>query len=85
MLFNDGFNYVLNGKADKGLPMMEQGLKLGTGFKRPDHAKLQLAYAYHLAGQNHKAIQIYRTVQGNDGAAGIARLWVIRLGRNGTG
>lgn len=84
-LFNDGFDYVLNGKADKGLAMMERGLKQGTGFKRPDHAKLQMAHAYHLAGQNHKAIQVYRTVQGNDGAASIARLWIIRLGRSSTG
>jgi len=82
-LFNDGFNYVLHGRADKGLAMMEQGLKLGTGFRRPEHAKLQLAYGYHLAGQNAKALQVYRTVKGDDGAAGIARLWTIRLSRNG--
>lgn len=82
-LLNDGYNFVLHGKADKGLPMMEQGIKLGTGLQRPEHAKLQLAHGYHLAGQNQKAIQIYRTVQGNDGAASIARLWVARLSRNG--
>ncbi len=82
-LFNDGYNYVLHGNSSKGLAMMEKGLKLGTGFRRPEHAKLQLAHAYHLAGQNAKAIQTYRTVQGNDGAASIARLWIIRLSRNG--
>lgn len=79
--FNEGFNYVLHGKNAKGLEMMEQGLRQGGGFKRPDHAKLQLAYAYHLAGQNQKAIQIYKTAQGTDGAASLARLWIIRLGR----
>ncbi|TAK40346.1 MAG: hypothetical protein EPO29_10025 [Betaproteobacteria bacterium] len=82
-LFNDGYNYVLHGKSAKGLTMMEQGLKLASGFQRPDHARLQLAHAYRLAGQKHKAIQVYKTVQGNDGAASIARLWIIRLGRNG--
>jgi hypothetical protein len=61
--------------------MMERGLKLGSGLKRPDHAKLHLAYGYHLAGQNQKAVQIYRTVQGNDGAAALARLWVSYLRR----
>lgn len=80
-LFNEGFNYVLHGKSGKGLEMMEQGMRLGTGFRRPEHAKLQLAYAYHLAGQNQKAIQIYRTVHGTDGAASIARLWAFRLSR----
>ena len=80
-LFNDGFNYVLYGKADKGLSMMQEGIKLGGGFRRPDHAKLQLAYAYHLAGQNDKALQMFKTVQGTDGAAALARLWVLRLSR----
>ena len=82
-LFNDGFNHLLYGKADKGLGMMEQGLKLGTGFRRPEHARLQLGYAYHLAGQNAKAVQGFKAVQGAGGAAGIARLWIIRLSRPG--
>ena len=80
-LFNDGFNLVLYGKADKGLAMMQEGIKLGGGFRRPDHAKLQLAYAYHLAGQNEKAVQMFKGVQGTDGAAALARLWVLRLNR----
>jgi len=80
-LFNDGFNLVLYGRADKGLGMMQEGIKLGGGFRRPDHAKLQLAYAYHLAGQNEKAVQMFKSVQGTDGAAALARLWVLRLGR----
>ncbi len=80
-MLNDGFNYVLRGKSAKGIELMEQGLKAGSGFKRPDHAKLQLAYGYHLAGLNQKAIAVYRTVQGNDGAAAIARLWITYLRR----
>jgi hypothetical protein len=80
-LFNDGFNYVLHGKSAKGLEMMQQGMRLGVGAKRPDHAKLQLAYAYHLAGQNQKAVEIFSTVQGTDGAATLARLWITRLSR----
>ena len=80
-LLNDGFNYILHGRTAKGLEMMEQGLKLGSGLKRPEHAKMQLAYGYHLAGQNQKAIQVFRTVQGTDGAAALAKLWISYLRR----
>ena len=84
-VFNEGFNLVLNDKSTKGLAMMEQGLKTAgssaSGFRRPDHAKLQLGYAYHLAGQNAKAVEMFKAVQGTDGAAALARLWVLKLGR----
>ncbi|HYS51124.1 MAG TPA: hypothetical protein VEM33_04550 [Burkholderiales bacterium] len=78
-LFNEGFNYVLLGKAEQGLALMEKGIRDAKAFRRLDHAKLQLGYAYHLAGQNQKAIQILKTVQGTDGAAALARLWAVRL------
>ena len=80
-LFNEGFNYVLNGKSARGLEMMEQGVRLASGFRRFDHAKLQLGYAYYLAGQNQKAIQAFKKVQGDDGALALARLWILRLSR----
>jgi hypothetical protein len=80
-LFNEGFNYVLLGKPEQGLALMEKGIRDAKAFRRLEHAKLQLGYAYHLAGQNQKAIQILKTVQGADGAAALARLWVIRLSR----
>lgn len=83
-LFNDGYDFVLNGKNDAGLEMMEKGLKLGTGFRRPEHAKLQLAHAYDLAGKKRKAIQIYKSVRGNDGSQAIARLWIIHLNQKGS-
>lgn len=79
-LLNAGFNYVLHGSGEKGLEMMEQGLRKG-GQKRPDDARLHLGYAYHVAGDNQKAIQVFKTVQGGDGAAWLARLWVVHLGR----
>jgi len=80
-LFNEGFNYVLLGKAEQGLAMMEKGIRDVKAFRRLEHAKLQLGYAHHLAGQNQRAIQVLKTVQGTDGAAALARLWVIRLSR----
>jgi hypothetical protein len=77
---NAGLNYVLLGKADKGLDMMEAGMKKG-GLKRPDDARLRLGYAYFLAGQNAKAAQVFRTVQGADGTAALARLWLLKLSK----
>src|SRR5947208_5856700 len=81
-LFNEGLNYVLLGKPEQGLALMEKGIREPKAFRRLEHAKLQLGYAYHLAGQNQKAIQILKTLQGTDGAAALARLWVIRLSRS---
>jgi len=81
-LFNEGLNYVLLGKPEQGLALMEKGIRDAKAFRRLEHAKLQLGYAYHLAGQSQKAIQILKTVQGTDGAAALARLWVIRLSRS---
>ena len=79
-MLNAGFNYVLHGSGEKGLQMMEQGVRKG-GLKRPDDARLHLGYAYQFAGQNQKAIQVFRTVQGTDGTASLARLWNLHLGR----
>ncbi len=78
-LLTFGLSYVLHGNSAKGLGMMEQGLRKG-GLKHPNEARLHLAYAYHLAGQNEKAVQIFKAVHGSDGAAAMARLWIIRLG-----
>ena len=80
-LFASGLNYVLHGRADKGLGMMESGIGKG-GLKHPEDARLELGYAYHLAGQPQKAIQVLKKVQGTDGVAALARLWMIRLGQS---
>ncbi|MHB8667357.1 MAG: tetratricopeptide repeat protein [Burkholderiales bacterium] len=77
---NSGLNYVLHGNSAKGLEMMEQGLRKG-GLKHPDDARLHLGYAYYLAGQNQKAIRVFKTIHGTDGTGRLARLWIIRLGR----
>jgi hypothetical protein len=78
-MVNTGFNYVLNGKAEKGLPLMEQGLRKG-GLKHPEDAKLHLGIAYIMAGDKAKAVQTLRTVQGNDGTADLAHLWAVYAG-----
>jgi hypothetical protein len=71
-----GLNYVYEGKADKGLALVDQGIKKG-GLKRPEDAKLRLGEAQLFAGQKAKAVQTLKTVQGNDGTADIARLWIL--------
>jgi predicted Zn-dependent protease len=75
---NLGYALVTAGQFDKGLALMESGLKKG-GLKRPEDAKLHLGIAYQIAGQKDKAIQVFKTVQGTDGVADLARLWVIQV------
>ena len=71
-----GMNYLFEGKAEKGIQLIEQGIKKG-GLKRPEDAKLALGYAQVHAGQRGKGVQTLKTVQGTDGTADIARLWVL--------
>lgn len=75
-LTNTGLNYVLLGQHEKGLALMEQGRKKG-GLKRPEDAALHLGVAYLMAGHKDKARQALKGVQGSDGAADLARLWII--------
>ncbi|MEK6806371.1 MAG: tetratricopeptide repeat protein [Pseudomonadota bacterium] len=79
-LIRTGLAYVTYGDAAKGLALMEQGLKKG-GLKKPEEAKLRLGYAYYVAGQKDKAIQTFKTVAGKDGAADLARLWIMVCAR----
>jgi hypothetical protein len=71
-----GLNYVYEGQAEKGLALIEQGIKKG-GLKRPEDAKLRLGEAQLFAGQKERGVKTLKTVQGNDGTADIARLWVL--------
>ncbi|HXY22683.1 MAG TPA: tetratricopeptide repeat protein, partial [Burkholderiaceae bacterium] len=78
-LLNTGYNYVLNGKFEHGLSMMEKGLRKGA-LKHPEDAKLHLGIAYYLAGDKSKAVQMLRSVQGTDGTADLAHLWAVYVG-----
>ncbi|HEY2627544.1 MAG TPA: hypothetical protein VGI57_00380, partial [Usitatibacter sp.] len=73
-----GLNYVYEGKADKGLPLIDQGIKRG-GLKRPDDAKLLYGEALLAAGQKAKAVSVFKDVKGADGTADLARLWVLQV------
>lgn len=80
-LVNTGLNYVLLGQNDKGLALMEQGIKKG-GLKRPDDAALHLGIAYLMAGHKDKARSVLKFIQGTDGTTDLARLWLIHLARS---
>ncbi len=79
-LFNAGFNHILNGDYDKGLEMMERGVRTAR-LKNAEDRRLHLGYAYHLADKNPKAIESFKAVPGSAGAAALARLWVVHLER----
>jgi hypothetical protein len=72
-----GLNYVYEGNPNKGIPLMEQGIKKG-GLRRPDDAKLLLGEVELRAGHKQRAVQTFREVKGTDGTADIARLWVLQ-------
>jgi tetratricopeptide (TPR) repeat protein len=76
-LVNLGYAYVTAGPPDKGIALMEQGIKKG-GMKRPDDAKLHLGIACLQTGRKAEALQVLKSVQGNDGAADLARYWILQ-------
>lgn len=75
-----GMAYVTYGDTAKGLPMIEAGIRKGQ-LKFPEQSKLQLGYAYYVAGQKSKARDALEDVKGTDGAADLARLWSILAGQ----
>ena len=79
-LVNIGYAFVTSGQFDKGLALMEQGMQKG-GIARLDDAKLHLAIAYLAAGQKAKATAMFKDVQGADGGADLAHLWLIQAQR----
>lgn len=72
-----GLANAFGGNAKKGIAQIEQGIAKGK-LKRPEDAKLYLGLAHYLAGDTAKAVAAWRSVKGTDGAADIARLWIIQ-------
>jgi hypothetical protein len=60
---------------------MEQGIKKG-GLRHPEDSKLHLGIALLLSGDKTRAVQVLRSVQGNDGVADIAHLWAVHAGKS---
>jgi len=75
-LVNAGFAYVTRGDYEKGADLIQEGIRKGD-LKHPDDARLHLGIAYLLGGQKEQAIRIFKSVQGTDGTADLARLWAI--------
>ena len=76
-LVQAGYVYVTMGEADKGIALIEQGIAKG-GLKRPEDAKLHLGMAQQQSAKSKaRAAPTLKSVQGNDGGADIARLWVL--------
>jgi len=76
-----GMNQVYSGQAAKGVQLMQQGIAKG-GLKRAEDAKLHLGIAQLIAGDKAKAQATFKSVQGTDGTADLARLWMLHARRN---
>ena len=72
-----GASYVSLGEVDKGIELIQKGIAKGN-LKRPEDAKLRLGLAQLQSPKTKAAgVATLRTVKGSDGAAEIARLWLI--------
>lgn len=80
-LSNMGFALVTAGKADKGLALMEQAVKLDSA-RNPEAAKLHLGIAQSIAGKKAAALTTLKSVKGKDGTADLARYWTLNLNRS---
>ncbi len=72
-----GLAEAFRGQAASGVKLIEQGIAKDQ-TKRPDDARLYLGLAHYLGGDVNKAITAWRSVRGTDGAADLARLWIVQ-------
>jgi tetratricopeptide (TPR) repeat protein len=79
-LVNLGYAYVTMDQFDKGIALMEQGIAKGLA-KRADDYKMRLGIAYAKAGRKAEAIKTLESIKGNDGAADLARYWILWVNR----
>lgn len=73
-----GLNQVFAGQRDKGLALIQSGLKKSR-LRRADDARLHLGVAQLQAGEAIQAVATFKTVGGTDGTADLARLWRLQL------
>ena len=72
-----GTSYVAFGEVERGIALIQDGIKKGN-LKRPEDAKLRLGLAQLQSPKTKAAAtQTLRSVKGTDGAADIARLWLV--------
>ncbi len=75
---NVGLALLAAGKAERAVGLMQQGIAKG-GLRRADEAQLRLGMALVRAGRADDAKRTFALVQGNDGTADLARLWLLHL------
>ena len=75
-----GYAYVDLGQAQKGIAVMREAMAKG-GLAAPEDATLHLGLAYLAAGDKPGAIRALQGVTGTDGAADLAHLWLLRVGK----
>ena len=74
-----GEEYASYGQYDQAIALMLAGMKKDA-LRHADDAKLHLGLAYLHAGRKPDAVRVLRTVGGTEGAAEIARLWILQIG-----
>ena len=80
-LLTVGYNAVDFGQAAHGLALMQQGIAKDK-LVSMDDARLHLGLAQMDAGMKADAIRTLKTVGGTDGAADLAQLWILQIGRH---
>lgn len=75
-----GEQYVSFGNYAKGIAMIEAGMRKDE-LHHPEDTKLHLAIALLRSGDKAGAIAMFKRVGGTDGAADLASLWLLHIGR----
>lgn len=75
-MVNMGYNFAIHNQYDKGIALINDGIAKG-GLKAPEEAKLHLGLAYLQSGDKVKAAEVFKTIQGTDGTADLAKLWML--------
>ena len=77
-LVNLGVALAVDGQAEKGLGLIQQGIAKG-GLKRPEDAKLHLGYVQWRAGHSEDALKTFQSVGGANGTASLAHVWMLAV------
>jgi len=77
-LVSQGLIETLNDNAAKGVQLIEQGIAKG-GLRQPQDAQLHLGYALVRAGRNADALKTFEAINGPNGLASLAHVWVLYL------
>lgn len=75
-LVNLGLAVAMDGQAEKGLGLMQQGIAKG-GLKRPDEAKLHLGIVQWRAGHSDDALKTFQSVSGPNGLGALGHAWAL--------